>query len=32
MLARCPAAFAGRGLTFDDLVVKTIRVTLRLPA
>ena len=32
MVGRCPAAFAGRGLTFNDLVVKTLRVTLRRPA
>ena len=32
VVGRCPGAFEGRGLTFDDLVVKTVRVTLRKPA
>ena len=32
VVGRCPDAFAGRGLTFDDLIVKTLRVTLRKPA
>ena len=30
VIDRCPAAFAGRGLRFDDLIVKTLRFTVRI--